>query len=142
MKKLLTLVVAAVFVGMTAGLVAAQTPQTSQAEKKAAPSVVEKKMPEKRVVARSATGNVKSASVDMVVVAGKDKGKEVEWTFGIDAKTKIRKGSKDMAAADLKAGDPVSVRYMEHDGKAMAETINVRGATAAKKTEAKPAEKK
>ena len=133
MKKVLTLVVAVAFVGTTMGLAAAQAPKE---EKKAPQKTAEKKM-----TAKNATGTVKSASADTVVVAGKDKGKETEWTFGLDAKTRIRKGGKDIHAADLKAGDSVSVRYMEHDGKAMAQTINVR-ATRTKKAEAKPAEKK
>jgi hypothetical protein len=30
-----------------------------------------------------------------------------------------------VSAADLKAGDAVSVRYMEHDGKSLAQTITV-----------------
>jgi hypothetical protein len=138
-KKLLTLVVAAAFLGATAGLAAAQAPKE---EKKAAEKSTDKKM-----AAKNASGTVKSAGADSVVVAGKDKGKETEWTFAVDPKTKIKKGGKDVTAADLKSGDSVAVRYMEHDGKAVAQTINVRGAGTAKKSEtkageAKPAEKK
>ena len=134
MKKLLALVVAVVFVAGSAGLVLAQT-QTSPpaAEKKA-----EKKMPVK-----SANGTVKSATADsIVVVAGKDKQKNVEWTFAVDAKTAIRKAGKSITVADLKAGDAVHVRYMNVDGKAVAQDISVRGGGMAKKEEAKPAEKK
>ena len=69
--------------------------------------------------AKNATGTVKSASADSLVVAGKEKGKDAEWTF---------------------AGDQVQVRYMDHEGKATAMAVQVKpGATAAK---AQPAEKK
>lgn len=134
MKKLLALFIAAAVVGTTVGLAAAQAPK----EEKKAPA----KATQKQMMARNATGKIKSASADTVVVAGKDKGKDAEWTFGIDAKTKIKRGGKDVTAADLKAGDSVAVRYTENDGKAMAQTINVRAAGAAKKAATKPAEKK
>lgn len=134
MKRLLTLFVTAAFVGTTVGLAVAQAPK----EEKKAPE----KMAEKKTTAKNATGTVKSAGADSVVVAGKDKGKDAEWTFAVDPKTKIKKGGKDVTAADLKSGDSVAVRYMEHDGKAVAQTINVRAAGTAKKTEAKPAETK
>lgn len=130
MKRVLTLLLAAAFVTGTAGFAAAQAPKE---EKKP----VEKKMPSK-----NASGTVKSAAADSVVVAGKDKGKDTEWTFAVDAKTKIKKGGKDVTAADLKTGDSVMVRYMEHGGKAMAQAINVRAAGTAKKMETKPAESK
>ena len=57
-------------------------------------------------------GTVKSASADSLVVAGKEKGKDAEWTFAIDAKTAIRKSGKAVTAADVKPGDQVQVRYM------------------------------
>lgn len=130
MRKLLTLLVAAAFVAATTGLAAAQAPKD------------DKKPAAKKMTTKTASGTVKSAGADSVVVAGKEKGKDAEWTFGLDSKTKIKKGGKDVSAADLKAGDPVAVRYMEHDGKAVAESINVRAAGTAKKPAAKPAEKK
>jgi len=144
-KKLLMLLVAGTFVASTVGFAAAagQTPSAPKEEKKAAEKTGEKKM-----ASKNASGTVKSAGADSVVVAGKDKGKEMEWTFALDSKTKIKKGGKDVTAADLKSGDTVAVRYMDHAGKSVAETINVRPpAGAAKKaetksTEAKPAEKK
>ncbi len=136
MKKLLTLLVAATFVAGTAALAGAAA-QAPKEEKKTSEKPAEKKM-----AAKNASGTVKSAGADSVVVAGKEKGKDAEWTFALDSKTKIKKGGKDVTAADLKSGDSVAVRYMEHDGKAVAETINVRGAGTAKKAETKPAEAK
>lgn len=148
MKKLLALVVAVAFAAGSAGFAVAQTstPATAPAEKKTDKAAeMMKKMPVK-----NANGVVKSASADTVVVAGKEKTKErkdAEWTFAVDPKTVIRKAGKSITAADLKAGDPVHVRYMEMDGKAHAQAITVRAGGTAKKDAAnpcaaKPAEKK
>lgn len=141
MKKVASLFVTVAFLAGAAGLGFAQTsapaapPAEKPAEKKAE-KTAEKKMPTK-----TATGTVKSASADSVVVAGKEKGKEAEWTFGVDAKTKVTKGGKSAAAADLQAGDSVSVKYMAHEGKNVAQSITAKAAPA-KKAEAKPAEAK
>lgn len=142
MKKVASLFVTVAFLAGAAGLGFAQTsapaapPAEKPAEKKAEKAPAEKKMPSK-----TATGTVKSASADSVVVAGKEKGKEAEWTFGVDAKTKVTKGGKSVAAADLQAGDSVSVKYMAHEGKNVAQSITAKAAPA-KKAEAKPAEAK
>ena len=147
MKTLVSLFVAVAFAAGFAGATAAQTTTTTPApaEKKAADKPAEKPAKsEKKMASKNASGTVKSASADSVVVAGKDKGKDAEWTFAVDPKTKVKKGGKDATAADLKAGDSVSVRYMDHDGKMVAQSVTVKGggSTAAKKDEAKPAEKK
>ena len=70
---------------------------------------------------------MKSASPDSIVVAGKEKGKDTEWTFAVDDKTKVKKAGKDTMAKDLAPGDKVTVRYMDHDGKATAMNVNVSG---------------
>ena len=124
MKKLLALVVALAFAAGSAGVVVAQAPTPAPAEKKAEM----KKMPVK-----NANGTVKAASADSIVVAGKERKKETEWTFGVAPKTSIRKGGKSITAADLKPGDAVHVRYMEMDGKAVAQSITVKGGGMAKK---------
>ena len=126
------------FAAGTAGFALAQTTPTPAAtEKKADDKMDKKKMP-----SRSASGTVKSAGADSIVVAGKEKGKEAEWTFAVDPKPSIKKGGKAITAGDLKAGDNVSVRYHDMDGKAVAQAVTVRGGGMAKKEEAKPAEKK
>lgn len=134
MRKLLTLAIALAFATGLAGVAAAQT--TKPPEKAPAQKA------EKKPAARTARGTVKSAGADTIVVAGKDKGKETEWTFAVDPKTKIKKGGKDVAAADLAAGDRVAVRYTEDAGKATAQTVTVAGAAKGKKTEAKPTAEK
>jgi hypothetical protein len=139
-KTVLAVLVGAAFVTGMVGVVAAQTSGTTTEKKPAAESKGDGKMMKKST--KTAVGTVKSASPDSIVVAGKEKGKEAEWTFAVDPKTKIKKGGKDITAADLKAGDQVSVRYMEHEGKAVAQAINVKAAPMAKKSEAKPAAEK
>jgi hypothetical protein len=133
-RKLVTLFVTAAFVGSTAGFALA----TSTAP--AAPAPADKKMDDKKASAKSATGKVKAASPDSLVVMGKAKGKDAEWTFALDPKTKIKKGGKDATATDLKEGDDVSVRYMEQAGKNVAQTVTAK-AEPAKKMEGKPADK-
>lgn len=137
MRKLVTLFVAAAFVGSAAGLVFAQTGTSpaAPAEKK----VDEADKMEKKMASKRTMGKVKSASADSLVVTGKAKGIDAEWTFALDSKTKIKKGGKDATAADLKEGELVSVKYMEHDGKSVAQAVTAR-AEAAKKAEGKPAD--
>ena len=137
MKRLTTLFLAlAVAIGPVGLASASSQTQTAPKDDKA------KAAAPKKMTAKNVSGTVKSASADTVVVAGKEKGKDAEWTFAVDSKTKIKKAGKDITAADLKAGDGVAVRYMEHEGKAVAETINVKAAPVAKKAAEKPAEKK
>src|SRR5262245_17680858 len=53
-----------------------------------------------QMAAHTAVGRVKSAALDRLVVAGKSKGQDAEWTFVLDAGTKIRRGGQDITAAD------------------------------------------
>jgi hypothetical protein len=80
----------------------------------------------KRAV-RNVSGKVRSAGGDVIVVTGRDKGKDAEWTFAIGPTTHIRRGSQSIVATDLKPGEAVQVRYLERDGKAQAESILVKG---------------
>ena len=149
MKKLIAMCVALVFAMGTAGLAVAQE---KKAEEKKSEMKSDAKMDkkEKKAAAKSASGTVKSASADSLVVGGKMKGKDEEWTFGVDSKTTIKKGGKAITAADVKPGDSVQVKYTEDAGKMVAQSVTVKAAPAKKaekmdkmdKTEPKPAEKK
>ena len=130
MKKLLTLVVTLAFAAGTAGLAAAQTPTPPPAEKE---KTAQKPAEMKKMPVKNANGTVKAAAPDSIVVAGKEKNKEVEWTFAVDPKTSIRKGGKSIVPADLKPGDPVHVRYMDTGGKVVAQSITVKGGGMVKK---------
>ena len=122
MNKLLAPVIALLVAVGAVGVVGAQAPTPAPAEKKTDKPAETKKMPVK-----NANGTVKSASADSIVVAGKQKNKEVEWTFAVEPKTSIRRGGKSITAADLKPGDSIHVRYMDVDGKAVAQSIMAKG---------------
>ena len=146
MKKLIAMCVALLFAMGTAGLAVAQE---KKAEEKKSEMKSDAKMDkkEKKAATKSASGTVKSASADSLVVGGKMKGKDEEWTFAVDPKTTIKKGGKAITAADVKAGDSVQVKYTEDGGKATAQSVMVKAAAAKKaekmdKMEPKPAEKK
>lgn len=125
MKRLFAVLVGIAFVSGTVGFAAAQATSTTD-KKPAADSKMDKMdASAKKAATKTATGTVKSASPDSIVVAGKDKGKDAEWTFAVDGKTKVKKAGKDMMAKDLAPGDKVTVRYMDHDGKATAMNVNV-----------------
>jgi hypothetical protein len=120
------------FVSGTVGFAAAQATSTTTDKKPAADTKMEKSA--KKSSSKTASGTVKSASPDSIVVAGKEKGKDTEWTFAVDDKTKVKKAGKDSTAKDLAPGDKVTVRYMDHDGKATA--MNVNASSASKKAAA------
>ena len=137
MKRLFALLVGVAFVAGTVGLVAAQTGTTTTDKKPAADTKMDKST--KKGATKTASGTVKSASPDSIVVAGKEKGKDTEWTFAVDDKTKVKKGGKETMAKDIAPGDKVTVRYMDHEGKPTAMNVNVSGA---KKAETKATDKK
>jgi hypothetical protein len=125
-KNLIALVVGVAFVGGLTGSSLAQSQATPapKDDKK-----MEKPAEAKKPAAQNASGTVKTAAADSLVVAGKAKGgKDAEWTFAVEPKTKIRKGGKDITAGDLAAGDPVLVRYHAQSGKNVAESVLVRTA--------------
>ena len=126
MRMLVALAVAALVLG-TGFTVSAQTPAPAAGK------------PAEKKAIRNVSGTVRSVSQETLVVAGHDKGKDAEWTFAVEPTTNIRKGSKSIVAGDLKAGDAVQVRYVERDGKAMAQSILVKGGP---RKEAKKAEPK
>jgi hypothetical protein len=137
-KRSVALLIAAVLGIGFAGLAVAQT--TAPAPATPAPATTptpaqkpaEMKKSSEVKKAKNAQGTVKAASADSLVVAGKDKGKDAEWTFAVDSKTAIRKSGKAITTADVKPGDQVQVRYIDHDGKATAMAVQVKPGTSAK----------
>jgi len=139
-KKLLSIALALVFAVSTVGLAAASGTATTPEKKtdKAADKMDKADAKAaKKPSTKSASGTVKSATADSLVVAGKEKGKEMEWTFALDPKTKVKKGGKDATAADVKAGDAVQVKYTDDGGKAMAQSVTAREPKAAAKSDDK-----
>ena len=137
MKRALAALVGIAFVFASAGLASAQTPAPAMKPEEKKMEKMEKKAPH-----HTAMGTVKTAGADGIVVAGKAKGKETEWTFAVSDKTKIRKAGKDVTAKDLAPGDKVSVRYMDEGGKMTAMTVNASAASKqAAKAKEEPAKK-
>lgn len=123
-------IVEAFAVALVLGIAVTATAQTPAPP--AAPKAAEKK------TTRNVSGTVRAASPEQLVVAGRDKGKDAEWTFAVDNMTHIRKGTKSIVPGDLRPGDAVQVRYIERDGKAVAQSILVKAAPKeAKKAESK-----
>ena len=124
MKKGLAVLVTLVFMTGVAGAVLAQDKKAMDAMDKPADA---KAMAMK---AHYASGTVKSAAADSFVVTGKEgrgkSAKEGEWTFSVDSKTTIRRAGRAINAADIQPGDWGSVKYMDHDGKAVAERVAVK----------------
>ncbi|MBI1736321.1 MAG: hypothetical protein HYR51_14205 [Candidatus Rokubacteria bacterium] len=138
MKEILSIAVALAFMTGVVGFAAATStttttpPATEKKTEKATAKTTDKAADKtaKKPTTKSASGAVKSAAADSLVVAGKEKRKDKEWTFAVDASTKLKKSGKDVMAADLKAGDQVQVQYTEADGKTTATSVIVKpGAT-------------
>ena len=135
-KKLLVLVLSAVFVASSAGLAAAQAkPEPAAQEKKGAEESKKtaEPTPGKAVgKSKNADGMVKAATANSLTVVGRDK---KELTFAVDTKTSIKKAGKAVIASDLKEGDPVHVQFTDADGKLVAKAITVKAGGSAKKEE-------
>jgi len=145
MKKAIVIIVAALFIfALTSISFAAEKAVPAPIEKKeAAPAKAEEKAVEKKAPAK-----VKQVTGEVIAVDAKAntvtvKGKKVEVIVTCDDKTKVMMGKEKKTLADVKAGDKVTVKYKEVDGKNVAKSIAIKPAVAEKKAEpSKPAEKK
>ena len=84
---------------------------------------------------RRVDGIVKSVEPNGFVVSGKEHKKERDWAFAITDQTK--RGEKE-----LKAGDAVTVEYVERDGKVIAQSVTVKDGRTSRPAEASGATKK
>jgi len=138
-KKVIAIFVAVLFVFAMASL-------SFAAEEKAAPAPMEKKAepakPAEKPKVKMVTGDVKAVDTKAmtVTVTKMVKGKAEESVVTVSDKTKVMMGKEKKALADVKAGDKVTVKYTEVEGKNVAKSIAIHEAE--KKAEpAKPAEK-
>ncbi|MEW6214978.1 MAG: hypothetical protein AB1478_07250 [Nitrospirota bacterium] len=147
MKKAIAIIVAVLFVFVITSV------SFAVEEKKAAPAPAEKKAepakPAEKPKVKVVTGEVKAvdAVAKTITVAKKVKGKVEETVVTVDDKTKITLGKEKKTLADVKAGDKVTVKYTQVDGKNVAKSVAIKTAPAAKPAEkkaepAKPVEKK
>ena len=124
MKKVVSIVVALLFVFSITSLSFA---------------VEEKSMPAEKPKVKQVTGDVKT--VDMktktLTVVKVMKGKTEETVVTVDDSTKIMMGKEKKTLADVKVGDKVIAKYTEVDGKNLAKIVAIKPPV--KKTEsAKP----
>jgi hypothetical protein len=123
-------VMIALVVGLAAPVLAQQAAPAAPAAP-ATPAPAKTEPAKAAAKAKSATGTVKTATADnLVLVAGKDK---KEMSFAVDKDTKITKAGKAATAADLAANDTATVSYTEADGKMTAKAVTVKGKIAAAK---------
>jgi hypothetical protein len=131
MKKLILVVALLTMVAFVSGVMAQGKPAPAPAPA-AAPA------PEKPAKVEKYAGTVDK--VDEAAKAIVIKGKKSEKTIVIDDKTKITKGGKEMAFADLKMGMNVSVEYKKDGDKMVATAVKAAAPKAAKATAEKPAD--
>lgn len=128
MKKAIAVVLSLLFVFTLTGI-------SFAAEKKGAPAApaAEKKevAPAKKEVTKQVTGDV--TAVDVIAKTLTVKGKKGDVVISVDDKTKIMAGKDTKTLTDIKAGDKVTVKYTEADGKNTAKSIDIKAAPAKKK---------
>jgi len=134
MKKVIAIIVSALFVLSVAGLSFGAdekkaAPAPAPEKKEAAPAKAEKKASAK---VKQVTGEV--VAVDAAAKTLTIKGKKGEVALSVDEKAAAK-------LADVKVGDKATVKYKEMDGKNVASSITAKKA-AAKKAEKKAAAKK
>lgn len=137
MKKLVLLVAVLALVAFASGVMAQQK---APAPAPAAPAPTAPAKPAKVEKFSGTVSSMDEAAKTVVV-----KNKKGEKTFMLDDTTKITRGGKGIALADLKQGMNVSVSYKMEGDKMMAATITAsapktKAKAAPKKTEEKPAE--
>jgi Domain of unknown function (DUF5666) len=140
MKKLILVVALLTVVAFASGVMAQQKAAPAPAKPAGTAAPAPAPAPAKPAKAEKFSG-----TVDKVDEAAKTvvvKGKKDDKTFVIDAMTKIMKGKKEMAMADLKNGTTVSVEYKMDGDKMMATAVKITGAPkAAPKAKKEKAEK-
>jgi hypothetical protein len=140
-KKALALIISVLFV------FAVSTLSFAADEKKAAPAPAEKKAAPAMMEEKKAPAKVKQATGEVAAVDAKTKtitvkAKKGDVTAMVDDKTKIMMGKDMKTLADIKAGDKVTVKYSDADGKMTAKSIAIKPAEKMMEKKAAPAEKK
>lgn len=141
MKKVIAFFVSVIFVFALASLSLASEKADSAAvpmEKKA------KFLTAGKPIVHQITGEVKA--VDMkamtITVTKMLKGKAEETMVTVGDKTKVIMGNEKKTLAAVKAGDKVTVKYIESKGKNMAKSVAIHAPMEKKAEPAKPMEKR
>jgi len=127
MKKILSVVLSLVFVFAVTSISFA----AENKEAVAAAPVVEQKeaATAKKEKAKSTQVTGEITAVDAAANTFTVKGRKGDVTLSVDDKTKIMAGKEVKTLADLKAGEKVTVKYIETDGKNMAKGVKIKTAS-------------
>jgi hypothetical protein len=137
MKKIVVLATVLMFVAFVAAATAQQKPAPASPSTTVAPapapgagpapekSKAEKPKAEKPKAAKAEKMSGTVEKVDEMAKTFVAKDKKGEKTFTVDDKTKITKGGKPAALADLKTGLQVSVTYKMEGDKAIASAVGI-----------------
>jgi hypothetical protein len=145
MNKAIAIFVAVLFVFTMTSL------SSAAGEQETAPAPMEKKAEPAKTTEKPRVehmkGKVKAVDMKaMTITVTKMKGRAEETMITVGDKTKVimGKNKEKKALADVKAGDKVTVKYTEVNGKKVAKSIAIHEVEPAKTTEepAKPTEKK
>jgi len=112
----------------------AEKKEAAPAKKEAAPAAKKEAAPAKKAAKKQVTGEV--TAVDAKANTLTVKGKKGDVTVSTDDKTKVVAGKDKKTLADVKAGDKVTVKYTEADGKNTATKVEIMAAPAKKETKA------
>jgi uncharacterized protein YxeA len=118
MKKILSVVLSLIFV------FALTSASFAEENKEAAAPAVEQKEAVKRI---QVTGDI--TALDAAAKTFTVKGRKGDVALSVDDKTKITAGRETKTLADLKAGDKVTVKYTEIEGKNMAKSVKIKTAS-------------
>ena len=130
----------AIAIMLSVSLIFALTVVSFAAEKQGAAPAGKEAIAVKKATTKQVTGEV--AAVDVQANKLTVKGKKGDVTISVDDKTKITAGKEKKALADIKAGNKVTVKYAEADGKNTAKSIDIKVPPAEKKAAAPAEEKK
>lgn len=125
-RELLVLGVALLLTGAVAGAASAANhgvaPEKKKEEKPAAEKMAK---PGGEMMMRRHVGTVKAVDAAGKSVTVEEKGGAVN--VAVTDKTMIKRGKETVKLADVKAGDQVTVMYMQQDGKDVAQSIMIKG---------------
>ena len=143
MKKMILIVALITLVAFVSGAMAQQKPAPAPAKPAATAAPAPAPAPPEKPKLEKFSGVIEKVDemAKAIDVKGKMKKEAKTLTIAVDDKTKITKGKKTMAFADLKNGMHVSVEYKKDGDKMIAVAIKAAAPkAAAKKAEEKPAE--
>lgn len=134
MKKTIAIVLSLVLMFAFTAVTFAAEKEAASAEKKSAAAETKSADAAKKAVKKQVTGEV--TAVDAKANTLTVKGKKGDVMVSTDDKTSVMAGKDAKTLADVKAGDKVTVKYTEADGKNVATKVAIMAAPAKKAAKA------